>query len=1047
VRYLLATLVAVATMLGVASASPSLDAAAFRSVGPAVSGGRLGAVAGTDADPALYYVGAAGGGVWKTTNAGASWSPVFDGQAQSSIGAIAIDPQDERTVWVGTGEANPRNDVSQGDGLYRTRDGGKTWSHVLPLRDALISAIAVDPRDGKNVTVAVLGDPFADNVDRGIYRTVDGGATWSKVLYRGPSSGASDLVRSPKHPDVLFAGLWQFRRTGWSLDSGGPSDGLYRSTDNGATWNKLAGHGLPTDTLGRIGVAVGTSDATRVYALIQSKQGLLWRSDDGGTSWRLATADPLIDERPFYFNHVFVDPTNADRVWTASVHLTESKDGGATFKPVGRDLHGDHHAMWISADGRRIIEGNDGGVAFSNDGGTTWEWRTDLPISQLYHVGYSRGRSYSVCVSLQDNGTYCAPSDPLDDGGVNAARWLGVGSGDGAWATYDPLDSSLIWETDAGNNFAGDVNIHDLRTGETRSIAPYSTDQNVVDPKALRYRFNWEVPIAFDPFDGHVAFVGADVLFTTRDRGYHWRALSGDLTRNDRAHQSVGGGVTLDGTGAETSDTILAIEPSRKTRGQIWVGTDDGLIRLTRDGGKHWSDVTPAFARAHPWGRFAAISASPSSAGTAYAIYDRHMVGDRAPYAFATSDFGRHWESIAAGLPAGLEARTILVDPHEPDLLYVGLENGLYASWDRGAHWRAIGSGLPPASIRDVRVVPDANDLLVATHGRGLYILDDATPLQGLSAARARGAQLFPIRPATLWQRQSYWSTPYDGAGPPAGAIVTFYQKTASRTPPTAVVVDASGRVVRHIGSHVDHGKTVRDIANVAGLDRFAWDLSEDAPVPWRYAPVWNRGFGRGQQVVPGHYVVRVSFAGKTFSQPVAVSADPRTHYTPSEAVARRDALRALGADFSRVDVALDALSTVVVEAPLRAKALRAAGDEPGALAVEAAGTQAQDLIASITSNPANDQDNDFLRDMLRERLQTEIFTYDGSFAPPSAEQRRETAVLHALTGDRIARYRAFSNATLRVAEAALAKAHLPSLVTATTRPTVTGQGQGGDRR
>jgi len=1016
-----------------ASASPSLDAARFRSLGPAISGGRLGAVAGTDADPALYYVGAAGGGVWKSTNGGQSFKPVFDDQGQGSIGAIAIDPGDEDVVWVGTGEADPRNDVTQGDGVYLTRDGGKTWKHALALHDALISAISIDPHDGRDVVVAVLGDPFADGLDRGVYRTTDGGATWKKTLYLGPASGASDVVRSPARSATLFAGMWQMRRTGWSLQSGGPDDGLFRSDDGGATWTRLNGHGLPSGITGRIGLTTGVSDPQRLYAVIESKQGLLWRSDDGGANWTMRDADPLIDERPFYFSRVFVDPSDADHLWSVSVHLTESRDGGKTFKIAGRGLHGDHHAMWIAAGGKRMIEGNDGGPGISNDGGATWSWNKSLPISQLYHVGYSRERPYSACMGLQDNGIWCVPANPLTGGSINAAQWWTPGGGDGTWAAYDPLDPHLVWFSSAGGNFSGDVEIHDTRTGETWSVAPYSRDQNVVDPRALRYRFNWETPIAFDPFDGHVAYVGADVLFASRDRGVRWKPISPDLTRNERSHQIVTGGITLDGTGAETSDTILAIEPSRVARGEIWVGTDDGLVKVTRDAGRRWVDVTPPFARSHPWGRFASLSASPVARGTVYAAYDRHMVGDRAPYLFATRDGGAHWTSISAGLPADAEARAVLADTRDARVVYAGIESGLWASWDGGAHWRTLRSGLPPVSVRDLRIQPDADDLLVATHGRGLYVLDDLRPVREL-ARRASGTRLFPIRDAVLWQTQSIYGTPRDGSGPAYGALVTYYQSAAAKSHPTAVVVDASGRIVRRYTTHDEDGKQVPDLDDAAGLNRFTWDLSENGTTPWNAAPAWNRGFDTGALVVPGRYVVRVTIAGKTYARPVVVKADPRLHYTQAQYVARRDAQRGLLADFDRVDGALDVLSTVVAEAPLRAAALRAAGKAADAEAVATAGTRAAALIPTFTSNAKNDQDDDFLKDVLRERLQTEIYLYSGSFFPPTPEQKRESADLHALTAARMKAYAAFASGALRAADAKARAAGLKPLESATAR-------------
>jgi photosystem II stability/assembly factor-like uncharacterized protein len=1000
----------------------------WRSIGPAVSGGRLAAVAGTDADPYLYYVGAAGGGVWKSTNAGQSWLPVFDAESTMSIGAIAIARTDKNVVWVGTGEANPRNDVTQGDGVYRSIDGGKTWTRTLALHNALVSAVSIDPRDAKNVVVGVLGDAFSDDEDRGIYRTIDGGASWTKTLYLGPNIGASDVVRAEKSPNVLYAGMWQYRRTGWSLQSGGTTDGLYRSSDGGATWMRLGGHGLPTDTLGRVGVAVAPSDPNRVYAILQSKQGLLWRSDDGGASWVMTSSNTLIDQRPFYFNHVFVDPTDENHVWSVSVHLTVSTDGGKTFATTGRGAHGDHHAMWIAADGKRIIEGNDGGVAFSRDGGDTWTWRNVLPISQLYHVGLSREDPYRVCAPLQDNGTYCAPSNPLSERGVGASQWLVTGGGDGTWVVFDPLDPSLVWESFGGGNFGGDLYIHDFRTAQTRSIAPYTRDQNVVDPRLLKYRINWEMPIAFDPFDGHMAYVGANVVFASRDRGAHWNVVSTDLTRNEKSHQIVTGDITLDGTGAETSDTILDIAPSARARGEIWIGTDDGLVQLTRDGGRRWHNVTPPLARTLAWGRFPSIAPSLRDAAIAYAVYDRHMVGDRAPYVFVTRDFGQHWASLASGLPAGAEMRSIAEDPRNADLLYLGTENALYLSWDRGAHWRAAPGKLPPVSMRDVRVQPDANDVVVATHGRGIYILDDATPLQHLSEARSAGLFLFKVRLATLWQLHAYWNTPTDGSAPPYGAILSFYQGAPSKTAPSAEIVDAGGRVVRRFHSHDEHGKQVPDLTNQAGVNRFTWDLSEDPPVSWASAPVWNQGYDDGAQVVPGTYTLRLHVGGRTLQTPVVVRADPRMHYVRGDAQARNTAVRGLFADFDRVDRALNLLSTIAGEAPVRTKAANAAANTALAEAVTHATQSANELLTSMTSNPANDQDNDFLTDVLRERLQTEIDTYGDSFAPPNAEQLRETAVLRELTNARIAAFDNYVKGELARVNAELSAAHLAPL-------------------
>ena len=1015
-----------------------LDQLRFRNVGPQVSGGRLGAVAGTDGDSSLYYVGAAIGGVWKSTNAAQTWSPVFDDQDVGAIGAIAIDPNDENVVWVGTGEGAPRNDVSQGDGVYRTSDGGKTWQRVLPLHNSLISKILIDPRNANTVLVGALGDPFADSNDRGLYRTTDGGATWTKNLYVDARTGVSDMDAVARAPGVVYAGMWPYRRTGWSSESGGTQGGLFRSSDFGVTWQRLSGNGLPTDATGRIGIAIAPSNPQRVYALIESKQGLLWRSDDGGSTWRMMSASTLIDERPFYYTHVFVDPTNQEHLWALSVATAVSDDGGKTFVVGIHGIHGDNHAMWLSHDAKRIIEGNDGGPAFSFDDGKSWHMPHNLPIAQLYHVGFDRMKPYDVCAPLQDNGVWCAPNNGLGGDSISSSQWLNMGGGDGTWVLPDPRDPAVVWLTSGGGNFAGELDIMNVRTNESRSAGPYFHDQNVVDPKNLRYRFNWETPIAFDPFDARVAYLGGNVLFRSTDRGYHWRRITGDLTRNVAMHQVVTGGITLDGTGAETSDSLLYIEPSILRRGELWIGTDDGYVQLTRDGGRTWRNVTPPVAV--QYGRFAGISASSRSPGTAYVVYDAHMVGDRAPYFFATRDYGMHWTRMGAGqLPADQEARSVREDPRNPNILYAGLEDSLWASFDRGSHWQDLRLNLPATSIRDVRVHPDSDDLVVATHGRSLYILDDLTPLQQWqSAMNAHPGFLFPVRSAYHWNLHGYFDTHNDGAAPPYGAIVTYYLSRPASRKPTAVVLDAAGRVVKHIDDD--------SVTNQAGFNRFTWDLYEDAPEDWNFTPPWNKGYSDGAPVLPGTYTVVVNVDGWTLRRPLTVLQDPRTHWTRAQLAQNQAAVRQLFDDFSRVDRALNALSTVINEAPLRVRALKAAGNGSLASRVSAAGDAAQALLLTVTQNPQHNQDDDFLVDVLRERLQAHIGAFGSTFGPPTQAQLQESAALHALANERMAAVQGFETAMLAPIEIALREAKQPPLATLTAKPEIFDTGEGARR-
>jgi photosystem II stability/assembly factor-like uncharacterized protein len=1007
------------------------DQLRFRNVGPEVSGGRLGAVAGTDRDSSLYYVGAAGGGVWKTTNAGQSWQPVFDKQDVQSIGAIAIDPANENVVWVGTGEGAPRNDVMAGDGVYKTADGGQTWQRVLTLKNALIAKIEIDPRDPNTVLVGVLGDPFADSSDRGMYRTADGGKTWKKTLYIDARTGVSDMDADRENPGVVFTGMWPYRRTGWSSQSGGTQGGLYKSTDFGATWQRMSGGGLPSGPTGRIGIAIAPSDNHRIYALIESPHGLLWRSDDGGATWQMVSDNTLIDERPFYYTHVFVDPVNADHVWALSVHVAASNDGGKNWKIGARGVHGDNHAMWISRDAKRIIEGNDGGPSFSYDDGASWQMPHNLPIAQLYHAGFDRERPYHVCAPLQDNGVWCAPNDALNGGSISSSNWHSMGGGDGTWVVPDPADSRYVWLASGGGNFAGEMEILDTRTNESRVVTPYLRDQNAVDPKDLKYRFNWETPIAFDPFDPHVAYTAGNVLFATRDRGVHWTRLSGDLTRNNRAHQLVTGGIVLDGTGAETSDTVLYIEPSTVRRGEIWAGTDDGLIQLTLDGGKHWRNVTPRVPK--PWGRFASLSASNRDAGTLYAVYDLHMVGDRTPHIYATHDFGAHWSDIAAGLPRNQEARSIRQDPKNARILYAGLEESLWASFDGGAHWRDLSSNIPATSIRDIRVQPDMNDLIVATHGRSMYILDDLTPLQQYPVSRA---QIFTVRPAIQWNTHTFYGTHVDGEGPAYGALVTYYLPKAQKNV-RAEVLDAGGHAVRHF--------TADDLGGgQAGFNRFAWDTTGDAPVAWKFTPKWNQGFDSGAPVLPGTYTLVLHAGSTTLRAPIAVRQDPRTHYTRAQLAQNQGAVQLALNDFSRTNEALNRLSTVIDEAPLRIKALNDRKAGALALRVADAASKAKLLLLSITENPVNDQDDDFLTDILRERWQTQLGALN-AYAPPTQAQLQENAALHALTNERLHAVAQFETAQLQSVDAALRAQKLPPLTTLTQKPKIYNPGTGGD--
>jgi photosystem II stability/assembly factor-like uncharacterized protein len=978
----------------------------WRSLGPSVSGGRVAAVAGSDLDPALMYAGAAGGGVWKSSDGGLHWSPVFDRASTQSIGAIAISPKNVDDVWVGTGEAWPRNDVIPGDGMYHSLDGGKTWSRAGLASTSQIARVLIDPRDPQRLIVAALGDPFADSPARGVFRSIDGGRSWEKVLYAGPGVGASDVAMDPRNPDVLLAGLWRFRRSAWNFSSGGDDDGLYRSTDGGAHWTRLRGAGLPATPSGRIGLAIAPSDPNRIYALIESSEGLLWRSDDGGVTWTKTSSNTLIDERPFYYTRIVVDPHDADHLFSVSVRLAESTNGGKTWHVSGKQLHGDHHDLWISADGRTILDGNDGGVGLSRDGGRSWRRSDVLPIAQFYHVSLSAGDPYRICGGLQDDGAWCAPSRTGDAMGLLRQDWLRIAGGDGTWVVPSP-DGATIFASLGGGDNQGELVRRDANGMHLTDVSPYLRDQNVVPPRALRWRFNWETPLAFSPQQRNVLYAGGNVLFRTNDAGMHWTPISPDLTRNLKARQGLSGGpVTLDVTGAETFDTILAIAPSPLQTGLMWIGTDDGVVAVTRDDGRRWSNVTIAGLDADA--RVPSVEASPHRVGTAYAVVDRHYVGDRAPYVYVTDDYGATWRAIVHGLPAA-EVHVVREDPVAANVLYAGTGKGVWWSWNRGVSWQPFPAPLPAVEVRDLQI-SGTGDLVAATHGRGVYVFDDLAPLREHAAALRDGVRLFALRNTFPLHRVTPTTNGASGADDPAPATIAFWQSTPAASPPTFTIVDERGRVVRHIGGthEDDEGTLVPTVTNFAGNNRLVWKVDRDPPTPWRRVPRWNRGPDEGPPVHSGTYVVRMLRDGKTYAQTIRIGRDPGLTSAADE---DRGAAFVLAAydELSALDDALNGLDNV----RLALKNRWAQFVEPGLQAhAQRVLEGAQQLEGAISSQPVNGQDDDFLRDLLRERVLS--FLDDLGPGTPTQAQIDEAGALRRESDAALRTYRTFVTAQVQ---------------------------------
>jgi photosystem II stability/assembly factor-like uncharacterized protein len=717
-----------------------------------------------------------------------------------------------------------------------------------------------------------------------------------------------------------------------------------------------------------------------VYAVVQSSAGTIWRSDDAGKTWLRVSTNTLPDQRPFYFSHLAVDPTNADRVISESMYLTQTKDGGRTWKHVTGKLHPDNHALWWSHDGKRIINGDDGGIALSNDGGDSWAMPLDLAIGQIYHVGYDAHDPYDVCGGFQDNSSWCGPSNSRNGIGILDRDWTSIAGGDGTWAIPDPGDPNKIW-TDTQD---GSLSVFDRTTQQSIDVSPWPRDAftsraNIAEKK---YRFNWNSPLAFSPGDPHTAYFGGNVVFRTTDGGMTWTPISGDLTRNEKEHQTASGGpISLDVSGAEYYDTLLVIAPAKADPQTIWAGSDDGLLHVTHDGGTTWSDVTPK-ALPH-YARIEAIDATSAAATTAYIAVDRHDLGDRDPYLFATDDGGATWRRIDAGLPRGASTHVVRVDPRNPNLLYAGTEAGVWSSPDRGRSWQPLQFNLPSTPVYDLQIQPQANDLIVATHGRSVWILDDLTPIQ--ERAHIGGAPyLFAVRPGTLWAQ---WS-PVEGGdggslpdnfaiGPnPAGpALITFWLTHPARTRPQIEILDASGKIVRHLsGSYKTDDGPKYWVSNAQGYNRLAWDGMLDGPVRWNGTSLQNAGPLTGAEALPGTYTVRLIVDGKTQDQPFVLAADSRSPWTADERAARQAYLAKLNDDISQIDVVLNTIDAK--EAALRKRHGRDADARIAAL---------DGVRNDLTANDEHDEDSIGKPDRIREQLFGAAGAIGGSLQPPTA--------------------------------------------------------------
>ena len=864
---------------------PEFRSLKYRLAGPAW-GGRVARVTGVPGDPLIYYAATASGGVWKSVDGGVSWSPIFDDQPVSSIGSIAVAPSDPNVVYVGSGEANIRGNVGAGNGIYKSLDGGKTWSHVW-TQVGQIGQMAVHPRDPDIAYAAVLGHAFGSNPERGVYRTTDGGKTWKQVLKKNAETGASAVTLDPSNPNIVFAGLWEAQRYPWDLKSGGPGSGLYVSRDGGDTWKQLTGNGLPEGIWGKVGVAVAPSDGRRVYALIEAEKGGLFRSDDGGENWTLASGSHELRQRAWYYTTLTVSPANPDEVWCPQVPLLKSIDGGKTFEHVSGPPHGDHHDIWIDPrNPKRIIGGDDGGVYFTTDGGGTWT-APALPIGQCYHVSADNRVPFHIACALQDIGTTQGPSETLNRVGIRNTDFHGVGGGEAGWVVSDPSDPNIVY----AGEYLGYLSRYDDRTGSERDVSPWPENPSGHGGEDMRYRFQWTAPIAVSPHDSKVVYYGANVVFRTADGGQTWSAISPDLTRNDRSKQKwAGGPITGDNTGVETYDTVFVIAESPVQKDLIWAGSDDGLIHVTEDGGKNWRDVTAGIPDIPKWGTTGMIEPSHFDARTAYLVIDAHRLDDFRPYLWKTADLGRTWKRLDGGLPREVYLHSVKEDPTRKGLLYLGTERGVAFSRDDGATWHALRLNLPTVAVHDLVVKDDK--LVLGTHGRSMWIFDDLEAVREPlpASATANGLYVFPVSDAVRWSysNQAYrggWTSP----NPPGGARVYYWLKEEPKGDVTLEVLDASGKLVNILSSkakeptgsteYVKEEKELLDLFALpkgAGVQRGTWNLAWEGAEMIPNAKL-DAGYpGIGPAAVPGTYTLRLTADGKTATAPFVLKRDPR---------------------------------------------------------------------------------------------------------------------------------------------------------------------------
>ncbi|HTK29797.1 MAG TPA: hypothetical protein VL309_09615 [Vicinamibacterales bacterium] len=981
----------------------------FRYIGPV--GNRIIAIAGVPGNPNIYYAGAASGGIFKTSDAGAHWDPIFDDQPVSSVGALAVAPSDPNVVWAGTGESFIRSNISIGNGIYKSTDAGRTWTHAGLDATGRIGRVLVDPRDPDVVFACALGHAYGPQQERGVYRTTDGGRTWNRTLFVDENTGCSDITMDPSNPRILFAGMWQLEIHTWGRVSGGPGSGLFRSTDGGATWTRLQGHGLPASPVGKIAPQIARSNPNRVYALIETGDGLptnhgeatqigsLWRSDDGGQNWDLVSSDRRLRGRTHYYTRFAVEPDNENEAWFLSAEFSRTIDGGKTTIDLAGRLaaQGDDHDMWIDpTNGDRLAVAHDDGLSFSVNRGRSWH-QIQLPIAQIYHVATDNRIPYNVYGNRQDGPSTRGPSNSriakqspdADAGPIPRGDWHAVGGGESGWAIPDPTDNNIVWATGTGfGSLGGTVERFDERTRQQREVEIWPEVTVGVPAGGVRYRFNWTFPIALSPHDHNTLYAGSQHVHRTTNGGQSWQEISPDLTLGDASHQTISGGLTPDNIGVEYAGVVFAIAESPREKGVIWAGTNDGQVQVTRDAGAHWTNVTSALPGLPPLGTVSNIEPSRFDAGTAYVTVDLHQVNNRDPFVFKTADYGKTWKSIAGDLPHSVAgyAHCVREDPVRRGMLYVGTESALYFSLDDGQHWQPLQSGLPHAPVHWMTIQEQFNDLVVATYGRGFFILDDVTPLRQLTAeATAAPAHLFEIRDAyrfnLITEPMMMPDDPTEGRNPPEGGDINFLLKAApgkgadgapAEDAVEVVVSDAAGKAIRTIKV----GKTA-----AAGLNRVWWDLRTDPSTEFklRTPPQYLKEFPLGPdgtrklptaspltvRVAPGRYSVKLVVNGRDAGQPraIVVKKDPNSTGTEADILAQSRMLGEIRDGMNQAAAAINQAESIRSQI---ARVLAVAPDDAEGKAVRAAAATLDGKIVAIESRLFNTTATGRGQDMLR---------------------------------------------------------------------------------